>query len=835
MPRNLKLRSTHRPAKPSFLIALAALLLIPMAIPPAFAQDDSPFDDPAAAPAAAPPRPGESAPSVVTAREEERPEHPVIAALRESSPTTLDSLTRATRITLDMGRPDEFKRYAAAWLALPRTNAQMFALQRKYGPGMFFEMARLREYQPQGGQMADAVLGGAADFVLDPARLQDLIASLAGPDSVTRGAALRGLRDAGDEGRIALIHALGDEGRKADRAVLRDALLLLSRDSHEPLMAALNSPQASVRADAARVLGRLRSEPAILYLVGLAASQEATEDQQAAAEALGAFTSRIPSRRQTAEFLARRIRGYLAGDLPGQLDEADRILVWHWDDAANTVRADRLPREQAALLIADRLAKQLAALATDSPALLRLSLLVQLEADKITAGIDQPLPQGPGTAWEAVQRFDLDVLQATLQDAIALDRPNAIVAVIEVLGALGRPEMLTEYGGDESPLVIALGYPDRRVQFAALQAIVALDSPEPFPGSSRVVEMMQYLLTGDGQRRILVGHPQTHVAERIGAFYAGLGYQADAAVTGRSLTLLAHDESDYELILLSDTIDGPNVIETIQILRKNPRTARIPVGVMEHAPVGAPTGVVTFDRWLEALDIATDDLSDADRTRLQARYQSVWKVAGSGAERGARFAAEVGQPAVVVTPPNSATGVRLVHAEVMALAGDRVVPPEIRLEQASYVLSVITEWLARPAPPEYYSFLRLEPYIQSAMGNPLLSEQAAEALSLLGTPNSQLVLVELASLPAVPIEERQAAATAFEKAVKHRGLQLSPSQISQQYDRYNASADADEATQHVLGRLLDIIEAPSAAERAKRKIPPGVGPPATTTTTTTEP
>ena len=57
-----------------------------------------------------------------------------------------------------------------------------------------------------------------------------------------------------------------------------------------------------------------------------------------------------------------------------------------------------------------------------------------------------------------------------------------------------------------------------------------------------------------------------------------------------------------------------------------------------------------------------------------------------------------------------------------------------------------------------------------------------------------------------PIEDRQAAAAAFNEAVARRGIMLTKSQIQLQYDRYNGSATLNKETQAVLGHVLDTLE-----------------------------
>jgi hypothetical protein len=93
-------------------------------------------------------------------------------------------------------------------------------------------------------------------------------------------------------------------------------------------------------------------------------------------------------------------------------------------------------------------------------------------------------------------------------------------------------------------------------------------------------------------------------------------------------------------------------------------------------------------------------------------------------------------------------------------------------------------------------------------------------LAKLGTAESQHVLVEMASRIAVPVAERLAAAAAFTRSAEKNGIHLTVPQIRLQDDRYNQSANQDQATQKILGLILDAIEAPTHAAR-----PPAPGAP----------
>jgi HEAT repeat protein len=740
-----------------------------------------------------------------TPPEKKAVDDPVIVQLRESAPATLDQLTRALRITEQLGRADEFKVYAADWLKLTPSDADLFALNRKYGPDFFFELSRRSELQPEGEEIANIVLGAAAKHARDPARLNDLINKLS--DNATQTAAIRGLREAGDAGIVALIHALADDTFKADRPAVRNALVALGRDAIEPLIAALAAPLPEARADAAIVLGRLRSRGAIPYLIGLAAADADTPDRAVAEKALEVLGVAAPSRQQAARFLTKRIHSLLAGEIVGKLDANDETPLWRWDDKARTVRLDRYPNEQAALVIADRLAEQLSQLSPE-PSQQQLSLLVQLEADQTFAGLDHQLPQGKGTGSDLAHALGIEVTEAALIDALELDRPTAIAALVQVLGASGRSELLDPENGRESPLVKALGYPDRRVQVAVLKAILSLDPDEAFKGAGRVVEMMKYLLSSSGQPTVLVGHPRFDESSRIGALYSELGYEAVTAATGSSLVRHATENADYELILISETIDGPNVQETVQVLRKGPRTARIPIGILEHFVVLNPRSIPDPFRFTKEHKLTVDPISNEERVKrlLADERHAPQRLPGQKAEK----AVDAVKLAVVVPSPQSPEGLDYVHTQVMRLSPSRHIAPEIRLEHAYYVLEQVAELLARKQPPDFYDFTQLESAVIAASRVPPLTAQAAKVLGLLGTPKAQLALVEMAGLPGNAVEDRAAAVEAFGQAVKSRGVGLTIAQIGLLYDRHKESTARQQGQ---LRELLDIIEAPTAKAR----------------------
>jgi hypothetical protein len=272
-------------------------------------------------------------------------------------------------------------------------------------------------------------------------------------------------------------------------------------------------------------------------------------------------------------------------------------------------------------------------------------------------------------------------------------------------------------------------------------------------------------VTTSGADRALVAHPRSSDAQTLVGYLNELGYEGYAAHTGRKLVELALADGDYDFLIVSDAIDGPPLKEVVQWLRRDYRTAGRPIGVMARG----------------------DDLF-----RLRTNFAD--------------------DPLTLVFPRLSSTETAAVEVDrLIDLAGRNRITRDERLAMATAALAALAELAKSPAALTLFDLRRHEPALAAALANPVLTQPAARVLGILGTPKSQTALVDFASQNTRPLASRQAAAAAFDSAVKTRGLNLTQAQIKTQYDRYNASATLDTPTQQVLGAILDSIEAPAIA------------------------
>ena len=118
------------------------------------------------------------------------------------------------------------------------------------------------------------------------------------------------------------------------------------------------------------------------------------------------------------------------------------------------------------------------------------------------------------------------------------------------------------------------------LRFAAIDAILKLRPTEPFAGSSHVADGLGFFASSYGTPRVLVVHPRSEMGQQIAGLAAELGYESDLATNGRRAFELAVGSPDYEFILLHSAIERPPVDELLAQLRRDRRTALLPVGLI---------------------------------------------------------------------------------------------------------------------------------------------------------------------------------------------------------------------------------------------------------------
>jgi hypothetical protein len=707
-----------------------------------------------------------------------------IELLRASNPTTPEQLISAAQSALQYGRADECKRYLAKLLADKPPDDALAPITARYGD-FLFRLTRTEEVQPEGKQAAEMIFAAAQRTTQNPERIAAAIVQLSDPQLSKRQESLGKLYLAGTQVVNPMLHALADPSREKEHANIRAALVQLAGSAERPLISALDAPSEALKMQIIAVLARMGSSVAKVHLIRPALDPQASaEMRQLATAALQRISGTAPDLYEAEKYLTREANDLLQGDLPYPSDADDRVTLWSWDAAKQEVVPASMPRRDAGVLLAARVASDLYALKPGDSAAQRLMLLTNLEWAKVVAGLDQPLPTASGTVGATAMQAGPQVVNAVLADALRLVRVPAAIAAAEVLARCGDASVLHPHSSGASPLAEAMRFSDRRVRLAAALAAVKLDPGGSFAGAGRVAETLSWFLGTQGASVVLVGHPRGEEAQSLIGFMNAIGYDGEGVYLGRVLAERAFANPDYEFILIADAIDMPPVEELVQWLRRDFRTARMPIGVMARS-----------ERFAELRDALSGD----PFTTVFPRIHSI-EVAASEIQK------------------------------LRTIAGRNLVSRDERLLQARSSLAALIALAKKPANLAPYELLRQEPAVVRALDNPALTADAAALLALLGTPRSQSALIDFASQSSRPLADRQAAAAAFAAAVKSRGLLLTQNQLAQQYQRYNASATLDknasatldEPAQKLLGSILDAIEAPAIArgELTKRESRP---------------
>lgn len=733
------------------IFGLCAALLLGL-LQPVLAQPPKPEDDPFGAKKAPAPMPRDATPDL-----ESRDEPALIQVIRESNPSTAVELVTAARQVLAYGRPDEAKRYLAKLVDGKPADAELAAVVRQVGSDVVSRFQREATIQPEGAQAARLIFDAAHRYATDAARLSEVARQLSVDSAATRIAALQDLAHAGPAVVPPLLDVLKNDARKAEHPQIIEALAKLRGDTEGPLFAAFDTKDDALKALVVAALGQMRSRVALPLLIRPAFDAKAPEILRATSqEALRRILGGTPTRAEALTYLRKRVKDLLAGQWVTKPDYEGNVEVWQWDERVSLpVLVKRLP-DDAAVRLAARIAEDLAALADDSDGVHRLLWRARLEAVQREVGLANPLP--PELVAEAKQGA-LHTINEVLDQALEARQIPAAIAAARLLGLLGDDRLLMPTTSEGSPLTRALRFSDRRVRFAAIEAIGRIDPTESYLGAGWLVEGLGNSIATQGTRRILIAAVHEVEGQSLAGLMAELGFEADVARVGwRAFQAAAHN-ADYEAVLIADTIDHPAAGELVQWLRRDYRTAAIPIGLIA---------------WGERLD------------RTTYRWEN--------------------EPRMTVMPMLfDADSAAFYVQRLLATAGRYQTTPDERLQHAAVSLSLVARLLANSKKYPFYDVRRLEPVCVSALTVPLLAEPAAQALASLGSHPAQLALVDFASRPQYLLPDRQAAAAAFAVAVKDYGMNLTSGDIAEQFAREARAVDHPEESRQILADVLDVI------------------------------
>lgn len=688
----------------------------------------------------------------------------ILENLRLTPPRTAVELAQAVRTTLDIEQYVDAKYYLEQLAKLGEDDLQLFELCGEIGSDFFLMLHSQPDLQPLAGEYSQKVLTAADRVANDPARLQQLIAKLSEQSIVIRQHAFNQLRRVGDKGAAALLEVFLDPARGSEFGNIRAALRGYGDAAVGPLLAAVNANDMQVRYEALSALARIKQPDALNATArALYANDSPAAIRESVEQAIQQTYGRVPPRDQLLGKTYQRANDQLLGrdkslnqaklDLIGQTAD-----LWRWDYQARKLVLKRVAPESVGRILALDRAADLARIDPQQRDYRQLFLLAYLDAAKRLVGPETRLQAaavqaevGPLTAGE---------LDRLLHAAVDKDLIPAMAGACDLIGELGSAELLTTNTRPTCSLVRAIQAGDRHTQFAALQAIAQLDPQQPYAGSSMVLATAVFL-AGFGERpQALVGHKQIPTARELALTLGDLGVAGRSVGDGKGFFHEATTDSNLRYLIVCDSLQYPDYLELVQLLRADWRTKRLPLVVM----------------------VERDDVKRAER-----------------------LAAADGRTMVISLTLDRELNERLLERMRRAFE-----PWPLTAEQGDAQADFAVSWLLKVASDrQAYRFYNLNEHQQDLADMLYASGHSLEAIQLLGRLGSAMAqrnLLSFASENEFPMELRQEAVRAFEEAMKRNGVLLTTQEITLQYERYEASADEPGESQRILGRILDLIE-----------------------------
>ena len=630
-----------------------------------------------------------------------------------------------------VGQPEQAAPYIKRFLDANPDDATLLRVRDEAGPGSILRLGDSPATAPYAAPLIDRIGQAAVRAATDPARLERFVANLRLSREEQLYAVDR-LREAGPYAVPAILRALQQPGLSPeDRVPYAENLGRLDRGAVPPLIATLDSPDPKLAGDAARALGRIgdpRAIPALTYLAAKRNPESAARPQVVAA--IEAITS-VPfgSQPQTPPRVladeARRYHLHLVR-FPGQ-----GVILWDWDPAGNTPAPRAATVREAERDLGLRAARE--ALDLDPTDRSIQAILVALALDHDPAGgTPAALAAGPY------------VLGDVLRTAIADGRSGLATVAATLLGRIvDRDDLAT--GGRPDPLVEALSAPDRRVQFAAAEALVRLDPRRAFSGSSRVVPVLTRFLSTQGVPRAVVVDGNPIRGAQSAGFLRALGYDAQVATTGAEGFSLASSSADVELILTEPTFvnDAWTLTDLLGNLKADGRTAGIPVVIV--GPLASHFGIAAS---LESFP-------------------------------GARFA---------VTPTETALFGGQLARIVRELGVQPMSAPE-RADFAKRAAGVLAGIARRPGSPFEPDLAQATPALGTALNSPIAPVEAATVLGDVPGQEAQRLLSDAALDPSRDKPSRLAAIDGLARNIRRFGRHVAPDQERRLLDDLNGEAD----------------------------------------------
>ncbi len=606
---------------------------------------------------------------------------------------------------------------------------------------------RKSEAGENAGKVLDVLRQGELELRRDPERIRKNIEKLGGPPQMEHNATEH-LVHSGEYAVPWMLHTLMDPGQAKLHSRVLTALPKIGQGAINPLVAALDMDDQVVRAQIARVLGKIGYAQAVPYLERILLDREANAAVSAAAgESVGMISSRYGRSGQGSaaeDFLLLGAQHYEEEGSVAADPREPNANVWYWNADTEFVEAVPVPQRVFGQVMAMRCCQESLRIEAANERAIALWLAANIrrearlgmdvesaepaEADEPDATRPDGFPRSLYFTRAAGPRCAHLVLARAIAGGDAQVALGAIAALREVAGAVS----LVGSEDHKQPLVQALEFPDRVVRVRAALALGNALPKTGFSGSALVVPVLADALTATGQDRYVVIDPDAENRNRVAGELRDAGGEVIAEDSFNKALDRARREFDgVSAFVLSTDSTAPGPAAALQALKGEFVFSRVPV-VLLLKPGGEQTA-----------------------EQLAAAYGTVDAIdAGAGQD----------ELTEMLSGLRAASGQVLLDSELAA---------SLALEAAATLHRVAADGRT------VFNHGMAEPALIAALagGNEELQTRCLSVLALIGTANAQQALAQAALADSNSESLRLAAFEALSASAKAHGNRLDDARV----------------------------------------------------------
>jgi len=516
----------------------------------------------------------------------------------------------------------------------------------------FLSVTRRATRLPNLANIADAFLAlhqtGLLDRARDPDEISRNIQLLTG-NLRGRLLAQERLVYAGEYAVPQLLTAYLDRNNISLSAEARKVLIAMGRQSVVPLGTAMMKMAPADQEMVADLLGQVPYRTSLAYLADVAQSTTTDAVRNAAQrsiERLGGVDA------DPAGLYQRQAEGYYSErsevtSFPGESHQ----LLWSYDPRQGllmTAVRTEVFHEAMAMRLLERAMELQAAQSGVAPDTLALWVASNYKRD-IGSPDGYENPAYPASR-RGADYFGVAAGPQVAQLVLgrALDTRNTALAR-RALSAVEQTAGVSALNVDaRRPLLEALDYPNRRVQYEAALAIAASSPAQAFPGSDRVVPTLASAIRGASDQYAVILAREAELYQRLRGVLEAKGYTVlPQGATLSDISAPLSEAPGIELLVVAENT-GDRATQAVDAIRSNSKTMATPVLILT-----SPDGYIDLTRRYGADDtIAVRQLAAGDEAAWRSAEGLVETASGGpiseseGAEYRARSLASLRDLAV---------------------------------------------------------------------------------------------------------------------------------------------------------------------------------------------